>query len=194
MRLVPALHRSSCFASVVFLTQPCSQLLLFLVVAAFGTGLAGGSWLRKIKKHYQPPPSPIAAPLSATLRLDGHGFRSPPASRSHLRHQFRNGRPGGGWSLKNVRRRRRRGEASFSLTLLDLDEDKVTGERDGRRHRACSRGRGRLCRVWWRGRGRDLRAWWRGHAIVCGGRRFLTWSFIRSPPLGLRGWLPDMDL
>jgi hypothetical protein len=50
--------------------------------------------------------------------------------------------PDGGWSLKNVHRRRRRGEASFSLTLLDLDEDMVAQERDGRRHRACSRGRG----------------------------------------------------
>jgi hypothetical protein len=100
MRLVPALHRSSCSASVVFLTQPCPQLLLFLVVVAFGIGLAGGSWLRKIKKHYQPPPSPIAAPPSATLRLDGYGFRSPSASRSHLRHQFRNGRPGWGLELE----------------------------------------------------------------------------------------------
>ena len=80
------LHRSSCSAmlSAVFLTQPCSQLLLFLVVAAFSTGLAGDSWLRKIKKHYQPPPSPIAAPPFATLRLDGHGFCPPPASRSHM--------------------------------------------------------------------------------------------------------------
>jgi hypothetical protein len=45
-----------------------------------------GWWLlaEKDKKHYQPPPSPIAAPPSATLRLDGHGFRPPPASRSHM--------------------------------------------------------------------------------------------------------------
>jgi hypothetical protein len=47
-----------------------------------------------------------------------------------------------GLELENIRRRRRRGEASFSLTLLDLDEDMVARERDGRRHRACSRGRG----------------------------------------------------
>jgi hypothetical protein len=101
MRLVPALHRSSCSAMLfaAFLTQPCSQLLLFLAVAAFGTGLASGSWLRKIKKHYQPLPSPIAAPPSAVA---GWTWTPPPppASRSHLRHQFRNGRPGWGLELE----------------------------------------------------------------------------------------------
>jgi hypothetical protein len=62
MRLVPALLRHA-------LRRIPHPGLLAATTVAFGTGLAGGSWLRNIKN--------IAAPPSAALRLDGDGFRPP---------------------------------------------------------------------------------------------------------------------